>query len=150
MNDEANPYQTPVSPPSGIPDAGTYKPTLKQILFSFQGRIKRSQWWLTVGISLLFVLVMSVPLGLMGDSSVEALEGDGEMSPLMMIWMLILYVFLVWVGLAAAVKRWHDRNKSGWWVLISFVPLIGGIWALIENGCLAGRDEGNRYGPRPE
>ena len=59
---------------------------------------------------------------------------------------LIFYIPLMWVSLAVQVKRWHDRNKSGWWVLIGLVPLIGGIWALIENGFLAGDEAENRFG----
>ena len=50
------------------------------------------------------------------------------------------------MSLAIQVKRWHDRNKSGWWVLIGLIPLIGGIWALIETGFLAGDDGENRFG----
>ena len=59
---------------------------------------------------------------------------------------LIFYIPLMWVSLAVQVKRWHDRNKSGWWVLIGLVPVIGGIWALIENGFLAGDEAENRFG----
>jgi uncharacterized membrane protein YhaH (DUF805 family) len=51
----------------------------------------------------------------------------------------------IWPLLAVQVKRWHDRNKSGWWCLIALVPVIGGLWALIECGCLPGVDEGNRF-----
>ncbi len=52
----------------------------------------------------------------------------------------------IWVGLAVSVKRWHDRNKSGWWVLIVLIPIIGGIWALIELGFLPGTEGPNAYG----
>ena len=31
----------------------------------------------------------------------------------------------LWMKLAVLVKRWHDRDKSGWWVLITFIPVIG-------------------------
>jgi len=74
-----------------------------------------------------------------------ALLTGGNESAISVI-MLILYIPLIWVSLAIQVKRWHDRNKSGWWVLISFVPLIGPIWALIENGFLAGDEAENRFG----
>ena len=64
----------------------------------------------------------------------------------------MLFVFGVvalWISLAVAVKRYHDRNKSGWWVLIALVPVIGGIWYLIEAGFLAGTPGPNDYGPDP-
>jgi uncharacterized membrane protein YhaH (DUF805 family) len=54
-----------------------------------------------------------------------------------------------WPSLAIYVKRWHDRGKSGWWVLIVFVPIIGYLWLLIECGFLAGDDGPNEYGPDP-
>jgi len=47
------------------------------------------------------------------------------------------------------VKRCHDRDKSGWWILLSVVPVIGWIWAIIELGCLKGADGPDRYGPDP-
>ncbi|MDK1017721.1 MAG: DUF805 domain-containing protein, partial [Actinomycetota bacterium] len=46
-------------------------------------------------------------------------------------------------------KRWHDRDKSGWWMLIAFVPIIGGLWAFIETGLLQGTESDNQYGPNP-
>ena len=49
---------------------------------------------------------------------------------------------------ALATKRWHDRDKSGWWSLIAFVPVIGGFWMLIELGFLGGSAGGNSYGSR--
>jgi uncharacterized membrane protein YhaH (DUF805 family) len=45
-------------------------------------------------------------------------------------------VLVAWILLAIAVKRWHDRNKSGWWALINRVLRIGNLWYLI-------------YGPDP-
>lgn len=62
---------------------------------------------------------------------------------------LIVNLLLVWPALAISVKRWHDRGKSGWWVLLNLVPVVGWLWALIENGFLRGTDGPNRYGPDP-
>jgi uncharacterized membrane protein YhaH (DUF805 family) len=45
------------------------------------------------------------------------------------------------------IKRFHDRDKSGWWVLIGLVPIIGAIWLLIELGFLKGTPGPNRFGP---
>jgi uncharacterized membrane protein YhaH (DUF805 family) len=58
-------------------------------------------------------------------------------------------VAIIWSGLALAAKRWHDRDKSAWWILITFVPVIGGFWALIENGFLKGTEGPNRFGADP-
>ena len=50
---------------------------------------------------------------------------------------------------AVAVKRYHDRDKSGWWILILFIPIIGLIWYIVELGFLPGTPGPNRYGPDP-
>jgi uncharacterized membrane protein YhaH (DUF805 family) len=55
-------------------------------------------------------------------------------------------VILLWISLAITVKRFHDRDKSGWWALINLLPVIGQIWILIECGFLKGTEEDNRYG----
>jgi uncharacterized membrane protein YhaH (DUF805 family) len=62
---------------------------------------------------------------------------------------LIFGVVVTWNSLAVAVKRYHDRDKSGWWVLIIFVPVIGGLWYLIECGFLRGSEGHNNYGRDP-
>ncbi|MFT6862889.1 MAG: uncharacterized membrane protein YhaH (DUF805 family), partial [Akkermansiaceae bacterium] len=54
-----------------------------------------------------------------------------------------------WMGLALQGKRWHDRGKSGWMILVNFIPLVGGIWALVECGFLSGTPGPNQYGPDP-
>ena len=56
---------------------------------------------------------------------------------------------LIIPNLAVAAKRWHDRDKSGWWMLIALVPIIGWIWALVETGFLAGTSGPNRFGADP-
>jgi len=44
------------------------------------------------------------------------------------------------------IRRWHDRDKSGWWVFIGFIPIIGPLWTLIELGFLPGTPGPNHYG----
>ena len=61
----------------------------------------------------------------------------------------ILILITLWPALAIYTKRWHDRDKSGWWSLIMFVPIIGGLWMLIELGFLRGTDGSNRFGDDP-
>ncbi|ADU14377.1 DUF805 domain-containing protein [Asticcacaulis excentricus] len=63
---------------------------------------------------------------------------------------LVLGLPLLWIGFCLSVKRWHDRGKSGWWLMVVLVPVLGQVWALIECGFLAGQRGGNRFGPSPE
>ena len=55
----------------------------------------------------------------------------------------------IYLALALYAKRWHDRDKSGWWSLIGLVPFIGAIWILVELGILEGTRGPNQYGPDP-
>jgi len=111
---------------------------LKSLLFSFNGRINRLPYWV-------------VNLVLMGWGSLfHQLTGPyGPDSPIMMSTALLAtinFTFVVWIWLAVQVKRFHDRNKSGWWALINLIPIIGQLWVLIECGFLQGTAEGNRFG----
>ena len=62
---------------------------------------------------------------------------------------LITLLVLAWIELAVSAKRWHDRNKSAVWILFSFIPIIGQIWALVELGFIKGTKGHNRFGPDP-
>ncbi len=116
--------------------------TWKQILFSFEGRIPRRQYWAGFGIQMLAVVALTaVFAGVIFNG-----RGVSDIGAFAVILGLPFLVFLIWVGLAVQVKRWHDRNKSGWWVLVGFIPYIGGIWQIIECGCLRGTEGENRFG----
>jgi hypothetical protein len=71
----------------------------------------------------------------------------GEEAATIILYLLGLVLF--WSVIAIQVKRWHDRDKSGWWILINLVPIIGSIWALIDNGFLRGTEGMNRFGEDP-
>jgi uncharacterized membrane protein YhaH (DUF805 family) len=108
----------------------------KWLLFSFTGRIGRQTYWLcTLGFFLFFFLI-SMLLG----SDEEGLRA---------VPMLVVMLVSTFMGFAVAAKRWHDRDKSGWWSLIAFVPIVGGLWMLIELGFLPGTRGPNRFGPDP-
>ncbi len=64
--------------------------------------------------------------------------------------LLILATALpLWMQLSVMIKRWHDRDKRGWWVLIVLVPIIGWWWTVIEPGFIAGYPGRNRFGEGP-
>ena len=56
---------------------------------------------------------------------------------------------IYWITICVLGKRWHDRNKSAWWILIAFIPIIGALWFLIECGFLKGTVGPNRFGDDP-
>ena len=113
---------------------------IKSLLFSFTGRVGRGPYWAVVGAFIVLDLII------IGISSALNNGGSGVLTMLFGLVALLVGLVCMWIGLAVTIKRWHDRNKSGWWCLISFVPVIGGIWTLVECGCLPAVDEGNRFG----
>jgi uncharacterized membrane protein YhaH (DUF805 family) len=54
-----------------------------------------------------------------------------------------------WPAFAVTIKRWHDGDKSGSWVLINFIPVVGDLWSLMENGFLKSTAGDSRFGPDP-
>ncbi len=104
--------------------------TFKEIAFSRHGRINRATYCIyTIGVYFLFAC--SIILGNVIESIFNII--------------VILYVILAYSMIVIQVKRWHDRNKSGWWVLINFIPVLG-LWAFVENGFLKGDEFANDYG----
>ena len=122
---------------------------------SFEGRINRQKWWLglivLVIIQWIFYIVIGMIFGggMMIRLNAEDPEAVRQALGALMIPLLILILIFLWPTLAIYAKRWHDRDKSGWWTLIILIPLIGPIWALVELGFLRGTEGQNQYGPDP-
>jgi uncharacterized membrane protein YhaH (DUF805 family) len=139
-----NPYAPPRSNVAPRIQADDPRLTLTQILFSWQGRIPRRQYWgASIGISLLFVFACF----LLGAGMETVSPGSAETSLELMIWLIIIPFYYVLFAITA--KRWHDRDKSGWMNFIIFVPFIGPLWSLIECGFLRGTQGRNRFGSDP-
>ncbi len=128
------------------------------LFFSFNGRINRAKWW--VGILVLFVVqmvlwaILGTVFGLSAMGSFDpndAASADAMMEQMssMIIPAMILFAVMIYPTLAVHAKRWHDRNKSGWWSLVMLIPMVGVIWLIVELGILRGTDGENRYGPDP-
>jgi len=126
----------------GLQDNKSGNLSLTQIIFSFTGRIGRGTFWAIwcsmMGVSLIIGLVIG---GIAGSGP------DGEVTAIVVYFLYLIPC--VWIGLAMQVKRWHDRDKSGWMVLINFIPVLGLIWALVELGFLQGTIGPNQYGDDP-
>lgn len=114
--------------------------SLNQLL-SFKGRASRSEFWIVAVTWMIVIVIVGVIIGANRTQGASQVFGG-----LLSVAVLIAYL---WTIFAVQVRRWHDRNKSGWWALIAFVPLIGGIWVLVECGCLRGSDGPNEYGADP-
>lgn len=107
----------------------------------FSGRSRRKEYWLFVLGVFVAALILSVIEGILGLSGVVG----GVYGPLTTI--LLLGVLIP--GIAVQVRRFHDQDKSGWFVLLAFIPIIGSIAVLVFM-CLEGTKGPNRFGPDPK
>ncbi len=108
----------------------------------FSGRSGRKDYWIYVLVYLIIYIVATVI-----DSTVFGLHMGpaGHMSPNIGILSGIVALVHLIPGIAVSVRRLHDTDRSGWWLLIVFVPFIGWIW-LIVLYCFAGTPGSNRFG----
>jgi len=108
--------------------------SITQVWFSFEGRISRSTYWLKYFLPWFGIYLVA--------SIVDAVTGVPIVT-------LIVALAGIWVALAVGAKRCHDRDRSGWFQLIMLIPIVGGLWLLIELGFLRGTIGENRFGPDP-
>jgi uncharacterized membrane protein YhaH (DUF805 family) len=117
----------------------------EQLLFSFEGRVGRKQYWYyTLGVLIVFILIGVLAAVLPGQilsSVVKAVITLG-----IIVFGIALWIALLWSNLAIQVKRLHDLNKSGWFLLLILIPYIGPLIMMIWLGFFKGTDGDNRFG----
>jgi uncharacterized membrane protein YhaH (DUF805 family) len=157
---DENPYQTPKSDyPELKPQDEVKDPQrsgLKWILFSFEGRIPRSTYWaasigLTVvlwGLAFVLIIICGGLMSAFAPGNRDQFSEDAFFL-LFLLFGAPFAVIAIWSQYAIQAKRWHDRNKSGWWSAIQLIPYIGPIWMFVELGCLEGTIGRNQYGEGP-
>jgi uncharacterized membrane protein YhaH (DUF805 family) len=136
-----NPYQSPleICSPTETKEADSRIRAFSSLLFSFDGRISRKTFWIAlVSVYFAFGAIYLVLLFIFGDQTNTAL-----------MLQLIPAIPFNWIYLALWAKRWHDRNKSTFWICLQLIPVLGFLWSFIEAGCLRGTEGPNRYGPDP-
>lgn len=121
-----------------------------RLFFSFQGRISRQPFW--IGAVVLGVIGwISAASYIEVMASAERQSGSTDQARLYVaVGVYVLWSLAsIWPTLALQAKRWHDRGKSAWMILVNFIPLVGAIWSLVELGFLAGTPQANAYGEDP-
>ena len=123
--------------------------------FDFSGRSRRKEFWLWILFVIIVYIVagiLDVQLGLGGSTSSSSEFGDGSMGArarfnggiLTMVWALITLI----PNLSVTVRRLHDVDKSGWFILLGLIPLVG--FYLLYLYCQPGTPGPNRFGPDPK
>ncbi len=119
-------------------------------LFSPRGRISRIEFWVFHLATIVMGIGGLMAIGMMAGLFERTSAFAGETVGLLFLFMTLGYLLLATVtAVAVWAKRFHDRNKSGWWSLIGLVPVLGTVWILVECGCLSGTRGSNRFGPNP-
>jgi uncharacterized membrane protein YhaH (DUF805 family) len=103
---------------------------------NFAGRARRSEYWYFVLVNIAFALGLNLL-----DMLVRATLGTG---PFVMLYGLVMFV----PGIAVSIRRLHDIDRSGWWLLLALVPVLGLvlIWFMATDG----NGGSNRYGHNPK
>jgi uncharacterized membrane protein YhaH (DUF805 family) len=130
----------------------------RSLLLSFQGRINRAKYWIAAVIYLVAMLIAGLLSFVLGFGVLWFVVGG------------IVYIAVIISGIAVGIKRLHDRDKSGWWLLVFYLgpSVLSGLgastgfqvgfgiasfalalWAFVELGCLRGTAGANQYGPDP-
>ncbi len=108
-----------------------YWDVLKNHYVDFKGRASRKKYWLFVLFNFIVFLILSIVLSFFGDA------GN-------ILYFLLTFAVLL-PSLGILVRRLHDINRSGWWVLISLLPFVGTLILLIFL-VLPGSEGENRFG----
>jgi len=106
----------------------------------FEGRARRKEYWFFVLFSIIITMVLSVLDGALGLFDLET--GIGLLSGIYSLAVLI-------PSISVGVRRLHDTNRSGWWLLITVIPLIGAI-VIIVLLALDSKPGDNEYGSNPK
>lgn len=114
-------------------------------LFSFNGRVDRQAYWTSWVVGLVCNALTLTSIWFLIDAQARD-DMRGELVEATVAFSLISLVVSISV-LSFQIRRWHDLNKSGWWVLVGLVPIIGSLYAFGMQGFVPGADETNSFGP---
>ena len=107
---------------------------------TFSGRARRAEYWYFVLFNIIAAFIFGFIDGYTGNFNPEI--GFGPLGGLYTLAAII-------PGFAVGIRRLHDVGKSGWWLLIGIIPLIGWIWIFVLI-VTEGDSEQNQYGPNPK
>ncbi|MFJ9592145.1 DUF805 domain-containing protein [Streptomyces virginiae] len=100
----------------------------------FSGRARRQEYWMFFLFQIAALIIVSILDAVLGTSPwLYALFALGTLLP----------------NLGVTIRRLHDTGKSGWWIFIAIVPIVGFIWFIVLLAT-AGQQQPNQYGPDPK
>jgi len=100
----------------------------------FDGRARRKEYWMFLLFNLIALAILSgIDIAIGTFPLLYAIYALGVLCP----------------AIGVSIRRLHDTGKSGWWIFISLVPIIGGFWFLYLM-VIDGNPGDNQYGPSPK
>ncbi len=123
-----------------------YLEVIKNNYANFSGRARRKEYWMFIVVN---IIILAVLYGIM-FSSIDSYTG--EMSGTGFAALIIIGIYslaTIIPNIAVTVRRFHDQDRSGWMVLLSFIPFVGGLILFIFM-CLDGTRGENRFGLDPK
>ena len=106
----------------------------------FSGRARRAEYWWFYLLVIIGYVVATIVDSLLGLDQTVGPYGTTT---------LVLLLAMLLPSIAAGVRRLHDTDRSGWWMLIALIPLVGAI-VLLVFFVLEGTQGENRFGPDPK
>ena len=110
-----------------------YLKCVKDRYADFDGRARRTEYWMFFLVNILISIVVAIIGRVIGLPVIGSLYGLALLVP----------------GIAVGVRRLHDTGRTGWWLLIALIPLIGTIWIIVLL-VLDGDQGSNPYGADPK
>lgn len=114
----------------------------------FKGRSRRKEYWLFA----LLVFAVAAVLTLLGMATAGGATGEAGLAMMTGPFALLIGLFALAIivpSLAVQARRFHDQDKSGWFVLLNLIPYVGGLVVLVFM-CLDGTPGPNRFGEDPK
>ena len=113
----------------------------------FQGRSRRLEFWLFLAMNAAALFLFAFLAGAANQASFNQASSMG--GTIMSVVIILLWLAVLIPMLAVMVRRFHDQDRSGWFVLMNFIPGVGGLLVLIFM-CLPGTIGDNQYGTDPK
>lgn len=116
---------------------------------NFRDRARRADYWWAVLCQGIILTVLSIIMMTVTMGAIMSGRSMGGFAILISLVTVVFSLASIIPTLSLAIRRLHDTGRSGWWYLIAFVPMVGGI-ALFVFMCLAGTPGDNQYGSDPK
>ena len=117
----------------------------------FEGRSRRKEYWMfTLGILILYAIMAAAFVVAVGGADTKPASAATGIAVVVVVAVGVIIVLgLLIPSIAVQVRRLHDQDKSGWYILLGFIPYVGGLIMLVFM-CIDGTPGENRFGDDPK